>query len=127
VFPESLSGTPLDPRGNHKRREKICTRLEELVDSYAEDRRADTVADVAEKLKRALAANTIGGSVTQKKSWRTALQEADRLKASWDRLGPIIDARDRDLFGRFQDAYANLSRFRHQQKADDRPSKEAAS
>jgi hypothetical protein len=27
VFPEGLSGTPLDPRGNHKRRENFCTQL----------------------------------------------------------------------------------------------------
>ena len=128
LFPESLTGTPLDPRGNHKRREKICTRLEELANFFAEDHRAEAVEDFAEKLKQALAANTIGGSAApKKKSWRAALQEADRLKASWDRLGPIIDPRDRDLSGRFQDAYANLSRFRHQQKADGHPSKEASS
>ena len=128
VFPESLSGTPLDPRANHKRREKLCSQLEELVDLYSEDHRGDAIEDVAEKLKQALAANTIGGSAApKKKNWKAAREEADRLKANWDRLGPIIDPRDQDLSSRFQNAYASLSRLRRAPEANDNPSKQASS
>ncbi len=128
VFPESLSGTPLDPRANHKRREKLCSRLEELVDLYSEDRRRDAIEDIAEKLKQALAANTIGGGTApKKKNWKAAREEADRLKANWDRLGPIIDPRDQVVSSRFQNAYANLSRLRRAPEANHNPSKQVSS
>lgn len=113
VLPESLAGTPLDPRANHKRREKLCARLEELVEHHAPDRSHDDVQDVAEKLKQALAANTIGGAATpKKKSWKATLQEAERLRENWERLGPVIDPRDRGLADRFESAYARLARRR---------------
>ena len=124
VFPDSLRGTPLDPRANHKRREKICLRLEELVAAHSKSGNHATIEDVAEKLKRALAANTIGATaVPQKKNWRAALEEAEQLKANWERLGPILGAQDRILSDRFRKAYENLSRLRRGSETDAPPTK----
>ena len=67
MFPESLQGTPLDPRANRKRRERLCTRLEELLGSYGETPHSAPAEDLAQKLKQALAANTIGGVPAEEK------------------------------------------------------------
>ena len=114
VFPQSLQGTPLDPRANRKRREKLCTRLEALVGSYADTSGDGPVEDLAEKLKQALAANTIGGTavIAKTKNWRTATQEVERLKTNWERLGPIIGDMDPALSDRFLKAYSHFLELR---------------
>jgi hypothetical protein len=114
IVPESLRGTPLDPHANRKRRERLCARLEELVGSYAERPNDPSVEDLAEKLKDALAANTIGGPPVpqKKKNWRAATQEVERLKANWERLGPVIGEGDQGLSDRFRKAYAHFFELR---------------
>ncbi len=114
VFPESLQGTPLDPRANRKRRVKLCARLEELVGSYADTPNDTPVEDLAQKLKQAFAANTIGGAAVteKKKNWRAATQEVERLKTNWERLGPVIGDMDRTLSDRFRKAYTHFFQLR---------------
>jgi HPt (histidine-containing phosphotransfer) domain-containing protein len=109
-YPESLSGTDLDPPTTRKKREKLCARLERLVDSHTETAKAPSAGNLAEKLKQAMAASAFGGSSTpeKKKDWRASMQEAERAKASWDRLGPIIEDVDQALADRFQKTYSRL-------------------
>ena len=128
VFPESLQGTPLDPRANRKRREKLCTRLEELVGSYADASDDAPAEDLAQKLKQALAANTIGGAAVteKKKNWRAATQEVERLKTNWERLGPIIGDLDRTLSDRFRNAYTHFFELRKTPDPGGRPVKHAS-
>ena len=128
VFPESLQGTPLDPRANRKRRKKLCTRLEELVGSYADTPGDAPVEDLAQKLKQALAANTIGGAavIDKTKNWRAATQEVERLKANWERLGPIIGDMDRALSDRFRKAYTHFFELRKTPGSGGRPVKHAS-
>ena len=117
VFPESLQGTRLDPRVNRKRREKLCTRLEELLGSYGETPHSAPAEDLAQKLKQALASNTIGGAPAAKmrKNWRAATQEVERLKANWERLGPVIGDVGQILSDRFHKAYAHFFELRKPQ------------
>ena len=128
VFPESLQGTPLDPRVNRKRREKLCTRLEELLGSYAETPHGAPAEDLAHKLKQALAANTIGGApaAEKKKNWRAATQEVERLKANWERLGPVIGDVGQTLSDRFHKAYTGFFELRKTPDPGGRPVKHAS-
>ena len=128
VFPESLQGTPLDPRANRKRRERLCTRLEELLGSYGETPHSAPAEDLAQKLKQALAANTIGGvpAEEKKKNWRAATQEVERLKANWERLGPVIGDVGQILSDRFHKAYAHFFELRKTPDPGGRPVKHAS-
>jgi hypothetical protein len=113
-FPDSLRGTPLDPQTNRKRRERICAQLEELVGTYAESADDPSLENLAEKLKYALAANTIGGTQgpPKKKDWQAAKQDVERLKANWERLGPVIGEAAQSLSLRFQEAYTHFFELR---------------
>jgi len=110
LAPESLRGTGLDPEVTRKRREKLCARVEELASSRARPVRAPSLEDLASRLRDALAANTIGGSADPDAKGRAdALQEVDRLWASWVRLGPVLDDHGRALEERFEKARARLA------------------
>lgn len=105
---ESLRGTPLDPQNHRKRREKLCVRMEELLEGCGPSPAA-SLGDLASKLKLALAANTIGGSAGPRRmSRRAAAEEAERLRANWDRLGPVLGDGAESLSVRFERAYADV-------------------
>jgi hypothetical protein len=108
--PESLHRTPLDPQSHRKRREKLCTRMEELLESCSPSAAA-SLGDLASKLKLALAANTIGGSAGPRRmSRRETAEEAERLRANWDRLGPVLGDGAEVLSMRFEQAYTDVRR-----------------
>jgi hypothetical protein len=119
AHPDSVRGTGLDPESTRKRREKICARLQELVESFGESAAEPTIEDLAERLKRSLAANRIGGSAKpeDRRDWRGATREVDRLKVSWDRLGPPIGTVGQTLAERFQAAYAKFFELRRTAQA----------
>lgn len=106
AHPEGFSGTGLDPAATRGRRERICSRLEELVRASTAEESAPSLAEQALRLREALAANTIGGSAAPRLESR---REAERLRASWVRLGPGLGAEDRALDDRFRSAYTRLS------------------
>lgn len=106
--PDSLRGTALDPVTTGKRREKLCIRLEELVAAATQPPKEESLQDLAAKLKQAWAANTIGGSAEPKRDWRAAVRDVERLKASWDRLGPVIGEAAQRFADRFETAYATF-------------------
>jgi len=117
TYPESLDGTELDPRTTRKKREKLCARLERLVDTYADATGDPFSGNLAEKLKHALAASTFGGSAAprRRKDWRAAMEEAERVKANWERLGPIIGEVDQSLADRFHKAYSSFLGLRRRE------------
>lgn len=92
-----------------QQREKICSRLERLATSIAET--AEPAAnELAERLKLALAARTIGGKALteREQARREALDTAEKLRQKWQRLGPIVGRRTRALAERFAKASAAL-------------------
>jgi hypothetical protein len=74
--------------------------------------------DLAERLKLALAANTIGGTAAtqREQALRDAADTADRLREKWQRLGPVIGTRARALARRFETAAAELNALRDGRK-----------
>jgi hypothetical protein len=110
TYPNGIPEGELDVEGNVRLREKICVRLERLAESLAADASEPSPNDLAERLKLALAARTIGGQATppREQMRRDALDTAERLKEKWQRLGPIIGKRARTLAQRFEKAAAGL-------------------
>ncbi len=110
-----FQGTELDPSANRKKRQRLCERLEELVKTYAGKSSAATSLDnLAERLKDALAARTIGGEASGEKKidWREATQQVKRLKSNWERLGPVPGEIGETLAARFQKAYSHFFELR---------------
>jgi len=108
--PESLRGTRLDPETTRKRREKLCTRLEELAGTPDEAPRQKSLQEMALALRERLAANTIaggGGATTNRR--QDVAREVERISASWAHLGPVLDDHARSLATRFEQARARLS------------------
>ena len=97
--PECLRGTRLDPALTRTRREKLCVRLEKLVDAAAERPRELSLQEMALALRDRLATNTIGGQSTS--MTRDTAREVERISASWALLGPVLDDDARALAERF--------------------------
>ncbi len=110
IASETLRGTELDPTINQKKKEKLCERLEELVRTFSQTDSEDSLEDLAERLKTALAARTIGGDSPKDPAltWKESAQEVRRLKTSWERLGPVPEETGESLDARFQKAYSEF-------------------
>jgi hypothetical protein len=110
AFPDGVPDAELDVESSLRLREKLCVRLERLTTSLAADTAEPSPSDLAERLKLALAARTIGGEATtpREQMRREALDTAERLKQKWQRLGPVIGSRARALALRFERAAAEL-------------------
>ena len=97
--PECLRGTRLDPAATHVRREKLCVRLEKLVDAAPEAPRELSLQEMALALRDRLATNTIGGQGASPA--QNTAREVERISASWALLGPVLDDDARALAERF--------------------------
>ena len=105
--PAAFIGTELDPAVSAKKRGKIVARLESIVDEL-EDRKpaAEPLESLAQRLKDALASNTIGGGGRRepKLDWRQASDEVSRLRATWAKTAPVPGEEGRALADRFERA-----------------------
>jgi hypothetical protein len=110
--PESVRGTALDPGMARRRREKLCSRMEQLVETLAGSTKTLTIEGLAATLKERWAANTIAGGGRTRDEARVATREAERLKETWDRLGPLLGAGAEELAARFEKAYREIQRLR---------------
>jgi hypothetical protein len=104
--PEILRGTRLDPDTTAKRREKLVTRLEALVGAGEEAPKQRSLQEMALALRDRLASNTIAGSGKDGARRQDVARELEKLAASWDVLGPALDAHARSLVERFERARA---------------------
>jgi hypothetical protein len=106
AFPAAFAGSDLDPDANRKRMEALVRRMEELAGSAtasggAAEAALSPATRLAEMLKEALAANTIGGKVDEDSRMRAAAEEVRQAQASWARIGQVPDAARRVLTDRF--------------------------
>jgi hypothetical protein len=110
AYTDQTFADELDVEANVRQREKLCARLESLALSLAVDAAEPSPNDLAERLKLALAARTIGGRATtpREQMRREALDTAERLKQKWQRLGLVIGPRSRALAVRFEKTAARL-------------------
>ncbi len=103
--PRAFIGTELDPAVSAKKRAKIVARLESIVGEL-EDRRpaAEPLENLAQRLKDALASNTIGGGRRREPTldWRQASDEVSRLRATWAKTAPVPGEEGRALSERFE-------------------------
>jgi hypothetical protein len=114
AFPASFRGTELDPDANQQRREKILARLETLAAEIEALDRAEapppTTADLAKRLKEALAARTIGGASDSSARRRAIQEEVSSSQVSWTRLGPVPGESGALLENRLSKVLARLPR-----------------
>ena len=111
-WPSAFAGTDLDPEANRKRMESIVKRMEDLAASLkgpADKPELSPTEKLANMLKEALAANTIGGKVDSESRRRAAQEDVRQAQASWSRVGPVPDEVRRDLSDRFQRAIRQIA------------------
>jgi hypothetical protein len=118
-WPQVFGGTDLDPEANRSRMEALVRRVEALAASLGGPAAASGGADVrvpttrlAEMLKEALAANTIGGRVDEDARWRAAQEDVRLAQASWSRIGTVTESARRALTDRFQRACRQIAEQR---------------
>ncbi|HEY3044254.1 MAG TPA: DUF349 domain-containing protein [Vicinamibacterales bacterium] len=113
--PAAFAGSDLDPDANRKRMEGLVRRMEELANSAAPsggeagDAALSPTTRLAEMLREALAANTIGGKVDEESRMRAAAEEVRQAQASWARIGPVPDDVRRALTDRFARACRRIT------------------
>ena len=108
--PQELRASVLVGEHDRKQREKLCARLDRVIATLEAIVTEPSSVDLAERLRQAMAANTIGGSALPdgEKARRAAVEEGERLHERWERLGPIVGPANRALAARFHGAYARF-------------------
>jgi Domain of Unknown Function (DUF349) len=99
--PDAFKGTELDVEASRQKMEKLCARVEGFLTETAAPTGSQALADM---LREALAANTIGGRAGEESKWRGMAEEVRQAQASWSRLGPVPGEIGRHLGDRFHRA-----------------------
>jgi hypothetical protein len=102
-YPEAFRGTELDVEASRQKMEKLCSRVESFV-SEAAGTPASSSKALAEMLREALAANTIGGRAGEESKWRTMADEVRQAQSAWSRLVPVPGEAGRQMSERFHKA-----------------------
>ena len=112
-YPESFRGTELDPEQNRARMERLCARIEGLeLPSVPAASGTTDVETLRDRLREALATNTLGGRGAIEERWKTALEEVSSARAAWKRLGPVPGEAGRALAERFERACRRVTENR---------------
>ena len=100
--PDAFRGTELDVEASRQKMEKLCARVEGfLTESAAPSSGSQALADM---LREALAANTIGGRAGEENKWKSMAEEVRQAQSSWSRMGPVPGEAGRQLNERFHRA-----------------------
>jgi hypothetical protein len=128
--PAAFIGTELDPAVSGKKRGKIVARLESILGEL-EGRKpaAEPLENLAQRLKDALASNTIGGGRQKEPAvdWRQAADEVSRLRATWAKTAPVPGDEGRALLERFERACRSFLEMRPPGRPRSRSSDRGAS
>jgi hypothetical protein len=118
--PEQVKGTELDPDAMRARREKIVQRAEGLMPKSGPSLSGgESPAELAAKLKSAMASNALGGLRMD----RDPVEVIDELRAEWRAIGPVLDDASEALTARFDEVAAAVLKAHG---AADRPREAAA-
>ncbi|HSC27821.1 MAG TPA: DUF349 domain-containing protein [Vicinamibacterales bacterium] len=101
-YPEAFKGTELDVEASRQKMAKLCGRVEGFVADVAGP--AGSSKALADMLREALAANTIGGRAGEESKWRAMADEVRQAQSVWSRLGPVPGDAGRELSDRFHRA-----------------------
>ena len=104
AFPDAFKGTDLDPESAKKKLTKLCARLEALVPEAP-----SSTMSLAEKLKDALATNTMGGRGEAEARRRAVADEVRAARDAYARLPPIPGPDGAALRERFEAAARRAS------------------
>ena len=125
TYPDAFTGTELDGDANQKKMVKLCERVEGFLNDAAAP--PATAQGLAERLREALAANTIGGRAGEETKWRAMADDVRSAQAAWSRLGPVPGETGRELSDRFHKAtnrfFEQLRRHMPQQESAPRRGK----
>jgi hypothetical protein len=106
--PDAFKGTELDVEASRQKMEKLCARVEGFLAQHGthqgDDAPTASGSALAEMLREALAANTIGGRAGEESKWRAMAEDVRQAQASWSRLGPVPGDSGRQLTERFHRA-----------------------
>ncbi len=103
--PAAFRGTELDPDASRRRKEKLCARVEELVQVETPQEGPPTTAeDMAARLRAALADRALGGVLSKHSGGRSADEVVREARESWARLGPVPGPEGLALEQRFEQA-----------------------
>jgi hypothetical protein len=101
AHPERFKGTELDPEQNRARAEKLVAKVEALQPATPA---VSSTASLAERLREALATNTIAGRGETESRVKAQIAEAEQAQSAWKRLGPIPGDAGQELQKRFDAA-----------------------
>ena len=121
AFPAAFAGSELDPEANRRKAEKLVAKVEAVLAELSPgppSAQVHTAADLAARLRDALAQNTIGGHAAVEAKWQAAGIEVEAAQAAWTRLGPLFGDEGRLLSERFEKA---CRRFAEQRPRVERP------
>ena len=106
VFPEVFTGTRFDRDAATARREALCREVEAVGKEVSRGPATggSSAAALAALLKESLAANTIGGRVSDDARIRAAGERVRRAQSAWRDLGPLPGEAGRVLDARFHRA-----------------------
>ena len=125
TYPDAFRGTELDVEANQKKMLKLCERVEGFLTEASAG--PTTAQGLAERLREALAANTIGGRAGEETKWRAMAEDVRSAQAAWSRLGPVPGDSGRDVSDRFRRAtnrfFEQLRRHMPQQETAPRRGK----
>jgi hypothetical protein len=112
AWPDAFKGTDLDPEAARARREKLLARVEAVLARTETPVAALSGADLAKRLKEALATNTMGGRAEAEARRRAEAEEVKAAQAAWKRLPPLPGEGGRELEQRFRSACDRFFRER---------------
>jgi hypothetical protein len=102
-YPESFRGTELDVDASRQKMEKLITRVEGFVADAAATPASSSKA-LADMLREALAANTIGGRAGEESKWRAMADEVRQAQSAFSRMVPVPGETGRQMSERFNKA-----------------------
>lgn len=119
--PAQFAGTPLDPEQTRRTMVELCEKVESALASVrpAVETATSPSALLAQQLREALAANTIGGraaAAAQEAKWRDAGDRVGAAEAHWRTLGPVPGEAGRALARRFQRACQRFAQQRDHER-----------
>jgi hypothetical protein len=101
-YPDAFKGTELDTEASRQKMEKLIARVEGFLDSGTQPSSGSQA--LADMLREALAANTIGGRAGEESKWRALADEVRQAQSAWSRLGPVPGEMGRQMAERFHRA-----------------------
>jgi Domain of Unknown Function (DUF349) len=99
--PDAFKSTELDVEASRQKMEKLCARVEGFLTESPAPSGSQALADM---LREALAANTIGGRAGEESKWRGMAEEVRQAQSAFSRLGPVPGDAGRQLNDRFHRA-----------------------